>query len=156
MKGNPENLRQAARDKHDAAVQRAEKGLKTVLRAQSPVTFEGVAAASGVSKDFLYRTPDLRARIIKFRSQQTSVKRPDSTSSEPGLPDIDTSSVIRTLTAKLATERANHRRELAELNQALAAAHGQILVLKRHLPDAAAAENRSSPGPSDGSTDENI
>ncbi|MCU6479033.1 DUF6262 family protein [Arthrobacter sp. A2-55] len=135
MSGNPGNLRQAARAKHEAALLRAEKGLKAVLRAQTPITFEGVAAAAGVSKDFLYRTPDLRARITMLREQQTPAAIA-AAGRNAGLEGIDTSSIIRTLTAKLASERAQHRQELAELNQALAAAHGQILSLRRHLPNA--------------------
>ncbi|WP_218714149.1 DUF6262 family protein [Arthrobacter sp. BF1] len=134
MRGSPENLRQAARAKHNAAVLRAEKGLKAVLRAQEQVTFEGVAAAGGVSKDFLYRTPELRARIIKLREQQSLTRRTIITNEPTESSDLDTSSIIRTLTAKLAAERSKHRQELAELNQALAAAHGQILALKRQLP----------------------
>lgn len=136
MRGSPENLRHAARAKHDAAILRAEKGLKAVLRAQAPVTFESVAAAGGVSKDFLYRTPELRARIIKLRAQQSPTRRNLITSEQPEASHLDTSSIIRTLTAKLASERASHRQEIAGLNQALAAAHGQILALKRHLPAA--------------------
>ncbi|MCQ9163954.1 hypothetical protein MMF96_07765 [Arthrobacter sp. STN4] len=119
---------------------RAEKGLKAVLRAQAPVTFESVAAAAKVSKDFLYRTPDLRTRIVKLREQQTPAKNAAaSRNAEPV--GIDTSSIIHTLTAKLASERASHRQELVELNQALAAAHGQILALKRHLPNAEPGHN---------------
>lgn len=134
MRGNPENLRHAARAKHDAAILRAEKGLKAVLRAQATVTFEGVAAAAGVSKDFLYRVPELRARIMKLREQQSPIRRTTITSERTELSGLDTSSIIRTLTTKLASERASHRQELADLNRALAAAHGQILDLKRHLP----------------------
>lgn len=134
MRGNPENLRHAARAKHDAALLKAEKGLKALLRAQEPVTFEGVAAAGGVSKDFLYRVPELRARITKLREQQSPTRRNPVTSQNAQASELDTSSIIRTLTAKLASERASHRQELAELNQALAAAHGQILALKRNLP----------------------
>lgn len=136
MRDNPENLRHAARAKHDAAVLRAEKGLKAVLRAQEPVTFEGIAAAAGVSKDFLYRTSDLRTRIIKLREQQTLTRCPAIMDKNTESSEMDTSSIIRTLTTKLAAERASHRQELAELNQALAAAHGQILALKRHIPNA--------------------
>ncbi|SEF12819.1 hypothetical protein SAMN04489740_4291 [Arthrobacter alpinus] len=103
MRGNPENLRHAARAKHDAAILRAEKGLKAVLRAQAPVTFEGVAAAAGVSKDFLYRVPELRARIMKLRDQQSPIRRTAITSERTELSGLDTSSIIRTLTAKLAS-----------------------------------------------------
>lgn len=145
MSGNPENLRRAARAKHDAAVLRAEKGLRVLLRAQEAVTFESVAAAAGVSKDFLYRTTDLRARITKLRAQQTPARNVHAGRNlDPAGNDV--SSIIRTLTAKLASERARHRQELSELNQALAAAHGQILALKRHLPSAHPEDSGHGPG----------
>lgn len=147
MRGNPGNLRNAARAKHEAALLRADKGLKAVLRTQAPVTFEGVAAAAGVSKDFLYRTPELRARITRLRDQQQQTPTKYAAAGRNVEPaGIDTSSIIRTLTAKLASERASHRQELAELNQALAAAHGQILALKRHLPNAEPGDGHEDPG----------
>lgn len=46
--------------------------------------------------------------------------------------------LVRTLTAKLAHERSTNRKRIAELEAALAAAHGQILHLRRQnlrLPD---------------------
>ncbi|PYI69821.1 hypothetical protein CVV68_01575 [Arthrobacter livingstonensis] len=110
------------------------------------MTFEGVAAAGGVSKDFLYRIPELRARITKLREQQLPTRRTFITSQYAEASELDTSSIVRTLTAKLATERASHRQELAELNQALAAAHGQILALKRRLPNAESGDGHHISG----------
>jgi hypothetical protein len=84
---------------------------------------------AGVSKDFLCRTPDLRDRVERLRSQQTPRAHNHVSSTDTG--DGEISSVVRTLTLKLTQERAQHRREVAELRAALAAAHGELLLLKR-------------------------
>ena len=63
-------LRQAAAAKRDAAVARAETGIRKLTKTGQPVTFRAVAAAGGVSVDFLYRHPELRARIERLRGHQ--------------------------------------------------------------------------------------
>ncbi|QSZ51424.1 transposase [Arthrobacter sp. TS-15] len=134
VRGNTENLRLAAQTKRDAALARAEKGLRRLLKAGRPITFQTVAAEAGVSKDFLYRTSDLRERIMDLRSKTTPGSEPkrDHPRSEP--PHPDTSSIVRTLAAKLAAERSTNGKKIAELEAALAAAHGEILQLRRRNP----------------------
>ena len=55
MRGNPDNLRQAAARKSAAAQARAEQGLREMIRRNEPITFRGLAQTAGVSLDFLYR-----------------------------------------------------------------------------------------------------
>ena len=95
-----------------------------------PVTFRAVAAAGGVSVDFLYRHPRLRARIERLRGHQPAPAG-HAPPGEPG--NHAASSVVATLTARL-TEL---RRELAETKAQLAAAHGELLALRRHPGNAA-------------------
>ncbi|MBT2586456.1 DUF6262 family protein [Arthrobacter sp. ISL-95] len=130
-KGNTDNLRRAAQAKRDAALVRAEKGLRRLLKTGRPITFHTVAAEAGVSKDFLYRTIDLRERIMELRDKTlpTAARTQSASRREPQYPDI--SSIVSTLTAKLAHERSTNRKRIAELEAALAAAHGQILQLRR-------------------------
>ena len=132
--GNPDNLRRAAQAKRQAATRRAEQGLRKLIKTGQPVTFEAVAQAGGVSKDFLYRSP-LRSRIEGLRERTGAAPVPPPPAVTPAA--SDTSSVIRTLTAQLAELRRAHRQEVAELHQALAAAHGQLLELRRRLPPSA-------------------
>lgn len=133
MSGNVENLRKAALAKRTAAIARAEKGLRGALRDGEPITFENIAARSGVSKDFLYRNQPLRRRIEQLRTQQ-AINLPDRLSPAQSDPILeDSNSVIRTLTTKLIEEKHRHRREVASLREELAAAHGQILLLSRKL-----------------------
>ena len=126
--GNTDNLRRAATAKHEAAVRRAEAGLRRLLRAHAPITFEAVAAEAGVSKDFLYRS-SLRHRIERLRADTAARPRvvPDDRREEAA----GTSSVVRTLTREIAELRRRHHEEVAELRAALAAAHGELLTLRR-------------------------
>jgi hypothetical protein len=43
MRGNPDNLRQAAARKSAAAHTRAEQGLREMIRREVPITFRGLA-----------------------------------------------------------------------------------------------------------------
>ena len=123
-------LRQAAAAKREAATARAEAGIRKLAKTGQPVTFRAVAAAGGVSVDFLYRHPDLRHRTERLRGQQPA----PAGQAPPRQADGHAStSVVATLTAKL-TEL---RRELAETKTQLAAAHGELLAL-RHVPGTAA------------------
>ena len=62
-----------------------------------------VAAASGVSVDFLYRRPELRARIERLRGHQPALAG-RAPASEPG--NSGASGVVATLTARLTELRA--------------------------------------------------
>ena len=97
-----------------------------------------VAAAGGVSVDFLYRHPELRARIERLRGHQPAPAG-RAPASQPGNPGA--SSVVATLTARL-TEL---RRELAETKAQLAAAHGELLALRRHPGNAAPGDGSRPP-----------
>jgi len=138
-------LRQAAAAKREAAVARAETGIRALTKTGQPVTFRAVAAAGGVSVDFLYRHPDLRARIERLRGRKPA----PAGHAPPGEPGSrGASSVVATLTARL-TEL---RRELAETKTQLAAAHGELLALRRHPGNAAPGRLTQPPAVLDGAT----
>ncbi|MET3709274.1 outer membrane murein-binding lipoprotein Lpp [Arthrobacter sp. UYEF6] len=136
MRGNPENLRQAAARKSAAARTRAEHGLQEMVRQGQPVTFRGLAKTAGISLDFLYSTTDIRRRIEQLRAQQET-----TTPAATGRGDTDEpSSVVRTLTAQLADLKRRHRDEVHQLREALEVAHGENLQLRRRLGPHSAAE----------------
>jgi len=128
-RGNPDNLRRAAAAKTAAATARAEQGIRDMVRRGEPITFRGLAQSAGVSLDFLYRNSEIRQRVEHLRNQQrrTSPVPPDR--ADPDQP----SSVVRTLTAQLAELKRRHREEVSTLRQALEAAHGENLDLRRRL-----------------------
>ncbi|MDT3446266.1 MULTISPECIES: DUF6262 family protein [unclassified Pseudofrankia] len=141
MAGNLDNLRRATATRTATAVTRAEKTLEEMRAAGEPVTFRGLAARSGVSLDFLYRHTGLRSRIEQLREAQTAQP------SRPAEPD-QPSNIVRTLTAQLSELKARHRAEITALNEALAAAHGENLLLRRRLgPNATAGTNTSPNDP---------
>lgn len=124
-----DTLRQAARTKSEAATARAEAALRKLTRAKTPISFRAVATTAGVSTDFLYRHPELRSRIEGLRAQQGRARpRPPTTIDE----DASEPNVVRTLTARL----AETRQELANTKAELAAAHGELLLLRRTLQTA--------------------
>ncbi|HEY2763978.1 MAG TPA: DUF6262 family protein [Pseudonocardiaceae bacterium] len=141
MRGNPDNLRHAAARKSAAAKTRAHQGLREMIRTGQPITFRGLAQAAGVSLDFLYRTPEIRTRVEQLRSQQQATPP----SPPPRVAPDHPSSVIRTLTTQLTELRHRHRDEVNALKQALEAAHGHNLELRRRLGDRHAPQDDETP-----------
>jgi hypothetical protein len=115
-----------AQRKHHAAVERAEQALRAHIRSNKPITFRAVARLADCSADFLERTPALRARIEQHRSQRRRAANPAPAADSP-------SAVIRELAAQLDDEKRRRRDEVAELEAALAAAHGELLELRRRF-----------------------
>jgi hypothetical protein len=68
---NVSGLKDTAQLKHLNAFDKVENGIKKLLSQKNPITFESVAKASGVSRAFLYKYPQLRERInsLKARNQ---------------------------------------------------------------------------------------
>lgn len=124
-------LRSAARAKHEAALQRAEKGLRRLLKDGDEITFRSVARAGSVSLDFLYAQPDLRRRIEGLRERQEAAGRPSRTARFPE--EESEGNVLRTLAAQLRDERSRRVEQVRELEAKLAAAHGEILQLRRRV-----------------------
>ena len=129
MRGNPGNLRTAAAAKSAAARARAEDGLRQMRRRGDPITFRSLAQTAGVSLDFLYRTPEIRTQVEQLRARQQAT--PAAPTPAPGADQPG--SVIRTLTAQLTELKRRHREEISALKQALEAAHGENLELRRRL-----------------------
>ena len=122
-------LRQAAQAKRQAAVTRAETAIRTLIKGKQDINFRAVARAAGVSLDFLYGNDDLRMRIEKLRDQQKARPAPD-----PGPGHADGSSdIVHILTEKLRLERDTRRATVSQLEEQLAAAHGELLRLRRLL-----------------------
>jgi hypothetical protein len=141
MRGNPDNLRQAAARKSAATKSRADQGLCELIRAGQPITFRGLAQTAGVSLDFLYRNPQIRTRVEQLRSQQQRTRPPAPPEHIADHP----SSVIRTLTTQLAELRRRHRDEVNTLKRALETAHGENLELRRRLGDQHASPQTNTP-----------
>lgn len=127
-RGNPDNLRAAAQRKRAEATDRAETVLTELVRTGQPVTFRGLAKTAGVSVDFLYRS-SLRERIEELRAAAPAAPA----AGEADDRDIAESKVARSLAARLRELKHRHHQEVTQLKDALAAAHGENLELRRAL-----------------------
>jgi len=143
MRGNPDNLRQAAARKSAAAQARAEQGLREIIRRNEPITFRGLAQTAGVSLDFLYRCTPIRQRVQQLRAQQQNTPPPPAAATPAQ--DETPSSVVRTLTAQLTELKRRHRDEIGALKQALEAAPGENLELRRRLGSHRARDDTTTP-----------
>ncbi len=72
---NSANLVEAARRRHDDAVERAVDALRRMDAAGVPVSFQAVAAEAGVSRSWLYRRPALRTEIERLRAGNRQTQR---------------------------------------------------------------------------------
>ena len=120
-------LRQAAQAKRQAAVTRTETAIRALVKNQQDINFRSVARAAGVSLDFLYGNDDLRNRIGKLRAQQAT-----RSAREPAA-IADHDDIVHILTTKLRHERDARRKVVSDLEEQVAATHGELLRLRRLL-----------------------
>jgi hypothetical protein len=124
-----EALRRAAQAKRQAATRRADSAIRQLIKDKEQINFRSVARTAGVSIDFLYANTDLRQRIEKLRAQETAAVRiPD-----PRVATETESDLVHSLTLKLRDERAARRAAVTDLEEQLAATHGELLRLRRLL-----------------------
>jgi hypothetical protein len=130
------NLRQAAARKQADAEARARQAIKQARKTQQPVTFRGISEAAGVSTSFLYNNRELRAQIDRLRGS--------STQRRPGHDPTGQVATLKALLEAAAREKTALLKRNEELTRRLAAAHGEMLGLRRQL---GTSTNRSSPPP---------
>jgi hypothetical protein len=119
-------LAEAARRRHQAAIDSAREVLQAAEASGEPVTYANVASAAGVSRSWLYTQPEIRAAIERLRDdngRSTGV-------SVPTRQRTTAASLVRRLEA---AHRRNQElsREVAELRDQLAAAHGELRAARR-------------------------
>ncbi len=122
-----DTLRQAAQAKRTRATAKADLAIKTMTKSGQAIDFRNVARTAGVSVDFLYRNPELRARIERLRAQH----RPPAPAATTDAESSSTSQTIRLLTARLTEEKRLHHEDVTTLRAELAALHGELLRLRR-------------------------
>lgn len=126
-----DQLARAAKTRHDTTTAKAEAALRELSVQRLPVTFAAVARRAGVSTDFLYRHPLLRAKITSMRSSPGRAAEPHQ---EPEAATAGSNSAaVRALSARLKELTTRHRTDVAALERALATSHGENLLLRRRL-----------------------
>lgn len=130
MNRSVEALTIAARRRRERAESAVEKALKDARKTRNPVSVTSIARAAGVSTDFIYRRPVLRPQVEALRRARRDAA-PDDT--HPCATETAASTLVGRLAQQLPTERRKHREDVAQLQAALAAAHGELLALRRQL-----------------------
>jgi len=116
-----DGLRAAAQRKREDALKRAGDALRELEARGEQINFERVAQAAGVSRQWLYKQPGLRAEIERLRARQQPSKR------LPSAERASNMSLSRRVETLLEDNR-RLRRENAELRHELALARGRTPV----------------------------
>lgn len=126
----PQHLREAAQRRHQQATERATAALTRLSAAGKAINFASVAREADVSTDFLYRQPQLRQRINQMRTSNGQCA--NTAAADDGMA-LNASAPVRALSAQLKELRRRHHKEVTDLKNALAVAHGETLALRRKL-----------------------
>jgi Family of unknown function (DUF6262) len=112
-------LNAVAKRKHDRAHERAHAALRDLDQRGKPITFQAVARHAGVSRQWLYTQPQLRAHIERLRARQAPAAS--------RVPDAERAreASLRQRNTTLLTENHRLRDQIAELKAELAIAYGQ-------------------------------
>lgn len=116
-------LRAAAQRKSQDAAARAHRAIITLESRRQAVNFNTVAAAGGVSKDFLYSNPQLRSLIMEKRAFRPS---PNVSAGQRA---SEASALVKLAVATEALNRV--RQENAQLRLENAALRGELLATRR-------------------------
>lgn len=112
-------LATAAQRKRDRALERAHAALRDLDRRGETISFQAVAHSAAVSRQWLYKQPELRAEIERLRARHTPAT--------PRVPDAERAreASLRQRNTTLLAENRRLRDHVAELKAELAIAHGQ-------------------------------
>src|SRR4051794_19467361 len=114
-----EPLNRAATQRHQRAVDRAQRALRELDREGAAVSFQAVARRAGVSRQWLYTQPALRAAVEHLRDR--------SPTQADGIPAHQraTEASLRQRVATLRAENQRLREDKHNLRAELAIAYGQ-------------------------------
>lgn len=119
---NVEGLRKNAQKKRQEALEKVDKGIQQLIKEKRTINFNTVATASGVSKAYLYKEPDIKARIEKLRQKYTGPKKlPVKQRASDG----SKNAIIQTLRERIKKLEAENR-ELRRQNEV---SGGQMLLV---------------------------
>lgn len=117
-------IRAAAATRSDDAAVRARRVLRELSRRGAAVNFAAIAAAAGVSRQFLYTHPELRVEIEQLRGEQQR-----ELSRLPVAERASDASIRARLRAAL-DDNQRLREENTHLREELALAHGRARELE--------------------------
>ena len=112
------HLALAAQRKSESALARARAALRAMHDTGVEITFQSVADHAGVSRQWLYKNPQLRAEVEKLRGRQSGPRRVPAAQRA-------SSASLRQRNAMLLEENKRLRRETSELKEELAKLIGE-------------------------------
>jgi len=127
---NVEGLRQNAQKKRQEAIKRTDAGIQQLLKEKRSVNFKSVAEVAGVSTAWLYKEPEIKARIERLREQGSSSKKKAPPKQRAS--DASKDAIIKTLKDRCAKLDA----EIKGLREQIEVVYGQIMeieVLKQQV-----------------------
>ena len=120
MSLSTDHLRAAAAQRRRAILERAQRALRELDGEGTPITFQAVARRAGISRQWLYKQPDLRAETERLRDRRT----PAGIAPVPEAERAREASLRQRNTALLAENR-RLREENAALRDELAILYGE-------------------------------
>lgn len=92
LKRNTSGLEAHAQQKRDSAIKRTEDAIARLIQEKRPVNFKTVSEESGVSRTWLYKEPEIKAKINQIKNQRSSKFRSTNSRTDNfSHPSIDTS-----------------------------------------------------------------
>jgi len=120
MRCDPTPLTIAARRKREHAHTRARNALRELDQQGAAITFQAVARHARVSRQWLYRQPELRAEIERLRDRNGAGASPRASDGHRA-----SMASLRQRKRLLLAENRRLREQVAELKAELAIAYGQ-------------------------------
>lgn len=120
-------LKQAAKDRAAEKEKQAKEAISKLNQEKKPITFASVSQEAGVSRNYLYKHPELRAQIERFRSTPQT-RRPLQVSLESSQENV-----IAALRLKIRNMETQHKNEIALYKTELAKANHKIEHLTAKL-----------------------
>jgi hypothetical protein len=72
-------LKTAAIAKQQRAAEGLDKAINKLMKSNEPMSFANVAREASVSISYLYKYPEVKARVLELRQQQQQVGKPNKT-----------------------------------------------------------------------------
>ncbi|MEP0754076.1 DUF6262 family protein [Trichocoleus sp. Lan] len=123
QKRSVEGLRQNAQKKRQQAIERTEEAIKQLIKEGRNVNFKTVSEAGQVSTAWLYREPDIKARIEQLREQVQGKKQKTAPQKAS---DASKDSIIATLKRRI-KDLEQQNKDLNRQNEVFA---GQVLRVR--------------------------
>lgn len=128
-KGNPDILMATAEAKRKDALERTEKAIAELVRADANITFKSIAEKAGVSVPYLYKYDELKERIQHLRNQQKKQVRKRSRKPQSFQPASDNSKQL--IIQNLKEDNKKLRGEIDKQKKHIEVVQGRLYELSR-------------------------